>query len=481
MPGRYDTGGSYQPLSPNFANFQVLASPPANPGAGRSYFDLSLGVGVFANSIWNYASGGAGAITSVFGRTGVVIAASNDYTFAQIASTPTTVAGYGISDAVSLTGIQTLINKTLTSPTLTAPVLGTPSSGNLSSCTALPISTGVSGLGTGIATFLTTPSSANLITAVTDETGTGSLVFATSPALVTPTLGVASATTVNKVTITAPTTSATLTLAQGSSLVTSGANSITLTSTGATNVTLPTSGTLLAANQTVTLSGDISGSGATAITTAIGANKVTLGMQATIATGKVIGNPTAATATPTATTVPVLIASGTASAQATLDINFATLNTLFTTIELELISFVPATDNVDIVCRVSVDGTTFDSAAANYRWVVNQGNDGAGTPAGGQQGSNSDTGITMNGNVSHIGNAASGGYNSTIKLYNPGVATFKPQIMFQATYLNAVATGVLFTASGSGIRAAAQVTKGLRILFSSGNISSGIWRLYGRA
>lgn len=47
----------------------------------------------------------------------------------------------------------------------------------------------VSGLGTGVATFLGTPSSANLATAVTDETGSGALVFATSPALVTPALG----------------------------------------------------------------------------------------------------------------------------------------------------------------------------------------------------------------------------------------------------------------------------------------------------
>lgn len=98
--------------------------------------------------------------------------------------------------------------------------------------------------GTGILTFLGTPSSANLAAAVTDETGSGSLVFATSPTLVTPTLGVATATSVNKVAITAPATSATLTLANGSTLATSGANSITLTSTGATNVTLPTSGTL---------------------------------------------------------------------------------------------------------------------------------------------------------------------------------------------------------------------------------------------
>jgi hypothetical protein len=49
---------------------------------------------------------------------------------------------------------DTLTNKTLTSPTLTTPVLGTPSSGTLTSCTGLPISTGISGLGTGIATAL---------------------------------------------------------------------------------------------------------------------------------------------------------------------------------------------------------------------------------------------------------------------------------------------------------------------------------------
>jgi hypothetical protein len=49
--------------------------------------------------------------------------------------------------------------------------------------------TGITSLGTGVATWLGTPSSANLAAAVTDETGTGSLVFATSPTLVTPALG----------------------------------------------------------------------------------------------------------------------------------------------------------------------------------------------------------------------------------------------------------------------------------------------------
>lgn len=82
------------------------------------------------------------------------------------------------------------------SPSFTTPALGTPSAGVLTSCTGLPISTGVSGLGANVGTFLITPSSANLIAALTDETGTGSAVFANTPTLVTPVLGAATATSI---------------------------------------------------------------------------------------------------------------------------------------------------------------------------------------------------------------------------------------------------------------------------------------------
>jgi hypothetical protein len=75
------------------------------------------------------------------------------------------------------------------SPTLVTPALGTPSSVTLTNATGLPVATGISGLATGVATFLGTPSSANLAAAVSDETGTGALVFANSPTLVTPALG----------------------------------------------------------------------------------------------------------------------------------------------------------------------------------------------------------------------------------------------------------------------------------------------------
>lgn len=80
-------------------------------------------------------------------------------------------------------------NTHLNSPSFTTPTLGTPASGTLTNCTGLPVATGISGLGSGISTFLATPSSANLAAAVTNETGTGALVFAESPTLVTPALG----------------------------------------------------------------------------------------------------------------------------------------------------------------------------------------------------------------------------------------------------------------------------------------------------
>jgi hypothetical protein len=96
--------------------------------------------------------------------------------------------GSGEGNVVGTDKAQTLTNKTLV-----APALGTPASGVLTNTTGLPISTGVDGLGSGVATFLVTPSSANLASALTDETGTGAAVFANSPTLVTPALGTPSA------------------------------------------------------------------------------------------------------------------------------------------------------------------------------------------------------------------------------------------------------------------------------------------------
>lgn len=84
--------------------------------------------------------------------------------------------------------------------------------------------------------------SAELAGVISDETGTGALVFASSPSLTTPSLGVASATSINKVTITAPATGSTLTIADGKTLTAS--NTLTFTGTDTSSVAFGAGGTV---------------------------------------------------------------------------------------------------------------------------------------------------------------------------------------------------------------------------------------------
>lgn len=173
----------------------------ATPVVKQTATGTRLGIGGLASVLTALANFGvltdsttADACTNgqlIVGQTGVdplCKTISGDWTLsaAGVATLGSTIAAGGPTGSATVTPIITYDAK----GRLTA----------VSSATVTPAVGSITGLGAGIATFLATPSSSNLMGALTDETGTGQAVFNNSPTLLTPNLGTPSVLTLTNAT-----------------------------------------------------------------------------------------------------------------------------------------------------------------------------------------------------------------------------------------------------------------------------------------
>jgi hypothetical protein len=161
-----------------------------NATTGSQIITIKQGAGATVN----IASGAKKMVYTDGAGSGAAVFDANP---TEVGGTVTSVATAGTVNGITLTGTVTTsgtltLGGTLGSVNLTSQVTGTLPAGNGG--------TGVTSLGSGVATWLGTPSSTNLASAVTGETGSGALVFGTSPTFVTPVLGTPSSGTATNLT-----------------------------------------------------------------------------------------------------------------------------------------------------------------------------------------------------------------------------------------------------------------------------------------
>lgn len=166
-----------------------------------------------------------------------------------------------------------------------------------------------------------------------------------------------------------------------------------------------------------------------------------------------------------------LLASGTLSSAATLDILLVSF-TGYRGFLIQLAGLIPATDGATLWMRFSSNGgSSFDTANYNYTGI---GSNDAGASAVVASGSAAQ--IPLSGG-SGVGNASTRGADSEILLLNPQSTARWTKANFRSYLIDSSGNAYLITAGGS--QETAQDTDAVRILYSTGNISSGEYALYG--
>lgn len=309
-------------------------------------------------------SGTANANTSWVQQTPLPITVGTTaLVFVQFAAVQTYTAGTGLSlitNQFSITNVGTA--GTYGSATQ-VPVLTTNAQGQVTSVTnttVTPAVGSITGLGTGVATFLATPSSANLAAVITDETGSGALVFATSPTLVTPILGTPQSGNFSTGTFTWPTfnqnTTGTASNVTGTVAVANGGTG-QITASAAFNALSP-----------ITTTGDlIIGNGTNSATRlAIGANNYVLTSNGTTAVWAVASGSgaTITNDTTTATNVYPTFAAATSGSLSTIYTSNANL------------LYKPSTGEFTSSVHISSNGIYVNSKTISTSYTIATGNSG---------------------------------------------------------------------------------------------------------
>jgi hypothetical protein len=176
----------------------------------------------------------------------------------------------------------------------------------------------------------------------------------------------------------------------------------------------------------------------------------------------------------------VLLASGTVTAQATLDIPL-TGYTGYRAIKVLLSSFVPVDDDTELWLRFSTDGgSNYD--ATGYSWSTNWSRDSSTSSVVNNSASSNQIRIAgSNGASESVSNtAAEGGVDTEIDLPAQTDTARWPRTRYSSSWFGAAVTDT-FRLSGAASRETAQDTNAVRFLFETGNIASGSWAVYGYA
>jgi hypothetical protein len=161
------------------------------------------------------------------------------------------------------------------------------------------------------------------------------------------------------------------------------------------------------------------------------------------------------------------------SSAATLDI-VLTSYTAYRGFRLILANLIPATDNVDLIMRSSTDGgSSYDASAGNYMYV------GHAIDSGGSAAALASSSQTQMAIMTNLGNGSAEGCSGVIEAFDLPNAAAKARFLwdFSGYQFNDLARHAV----GRGLRNAAADVDAIRVLFSSGNIASGKWALYGYA